>query len=107
VRSVLPELHQVPARLRPGSRFWSEIDLLDRVSIVDKRWQNRLSSCSACRQPFVGGTLVWQRGSSAHEQRTLPCNKVEGLPFFEMGNFHLRTDKYITTNADLPPEPVR
>ena len=25
----------------------------------------------------------------------------------EVGNFHLRTDKYVTTNADLPPGPVR
>ena len=25
----------------------------------------------------------------------------------EVGNFHLRTDKYVTTNADLPAGPVR
>jgi|GEM_PF-2718761 len=25
----------------------------------------------------------------------------------EVGNFHLRTDKYATTNADLPPGAAR
>lgn len=43
-------------------------------------------------------------GSSAENP---PSNRVEGFTFFEMGNFHLRTDKYITTNADQVLGPVR
>ena len=79
----------------PGSGL--KLISYDRVSIADKRWQKRLLMAIS----YGNGVPLLMSKAPAY------VTAWRVFPFsFEMGNFHLRTDYHITTNADIPPGPV-